>query len=489
METSIKKNFLYNAFYNILILILPLATTPYISRVMGADGVGIYSYASSIASYFGLFILLGLNNYGNRTIAGAREDKKKLSHTFWSIYAMQFFMSVLVIIAYLIYCFFIAKNQYMAFIQIIYLISVMLDINWFFFGLEQFKLTVTRNTIIKIINVILIFTFIKSKDDIYLYAIILVTGTLISQLILWNFLRKYISFSRVRLVDIFVHIKPNMVLFVPVIAISLYTTMSKILLGNMSSIEAVGYYESSNRLTIIPSMAITSLGTVMLPRMSNLIASGNNREAKKYIEKSLYVSVFLSSSIAFGISAVCKEFVPLFYGVGFEKCINIISILVLSSIFVSWANVIRTQYLIPKQKDNIYIVSVCLGALANICVNLLLIPKLEAFGAAIATLVAEGAVCIYQTYKVRRELKIKRYLRQVIPFIIGGISMYGVVINIPFINSNIVTIALKIMVGAISYLLICYVLLSIREKQFKKSISYKRRTGESYEREQEARRD
>ena len=132
MSSSIKKNFLYNAFYNVLTLILPLITTPYISRVMGAERIGIYSYAYSVAYYFGLFILLGLNNYGNRTIAGVREDKEQLSKAFWSIYAMQIMMTIIIIIVYIGYVLFFAENKLMAWIQIIYLISVAFDINWFF---------------------------------------------------------------------------------------------------------------------------------------------------------------------------------------------------------------------------------------------------------------------------------------------------------------------------------------------------------------------
>ena len=192
MGASIKKNFFYNASYQVLALILPLITT----RIMGAENVGIYSYAYSIASYFGLFILLGLNNYGNRTIAGVRENKEKLSKTFWSIYAMQLLFGIMIVAIYLLYCTFIAQNRLMALIQLFYLISVMLDINWFFFGLEQFKLTVTRNTIIKVLTVTSILCFVKSVNDLYIYAMIMVIGPLISQLYLWLFLRKYISFSK-----------------------------------------------------------------------------------------------------------------------------------------------------------------------------------------------------------------------------------------------------------------------------------------------------
>lgn len=452
MATSLKKNFLYNAFYNVLVLILPLVTAPYISRIMGAEKIGVYSYSYSVASYFGLFILMGLTNYGNRTIAGVKENKNELSRTFWSIYFMQIIMAIVVIIIYIFYVYFIASDKVMASIQLLYLISVALDINWFFFGMELFKLTVTRNTIIKLLNVTLIFLLVKSKNDIYIYGIIMTIGPLLSQLFLWIFLRRYIRITKITINDIILHIKPNLVLFIPVIAISLYTIMDRVMLGIMSTMKEVGYYENSNKLTQIPVMAITSLGTVMLPRMSNLVANGRNEETKKYIQKSLIISMFLSSSMAFGLSAISKEFVPFFYGRGFEKCINLIPVLLLSSIFISFANVIRTQYLIPYKKDNIYIVSFFLGAFVNMGINLLLIPNIQSVGAAIGTLCAEMTVCIYQVYMVKNEIRVLHYLKQGIPLMISGVLMYVIVINIPFITNYIVTIIIKVVVGTIIYL-------------------------------------
>lgn len=151
-------------------------------------------------------------------------------------------------------------------------------------------------------------------------------------------------------------IKPNLTLFVPVIAISLYTIMDRVMLGMMSSMTEVGYYENLNKLTQIPVMAISFLGTVMLPRISNMISNGKKEESIKYIQKSLIVSGLLSTSMAFGLFAVSNEFVPIFYGSGFNKCKEVISILVLSSIFISWVNVIRTQYWILNKKDKIYII-------------------------------------------------------------------------------------------------------------------------------------
>lgn len=453
---SVKKNFLYNALYNVLTLIIPLITTPYISRVMGAENIGIYSYAYSIAYYFGLFILLGLNNYGNRTIAGVREDKQKLSHTFCNIFTMQLFMGLIMITMYIVYIIFFATNRVMSLILMIYLISVMLDINWFYFGLEEFKLTVTRNTIIKILNTILLFVFVKSQDDIYIYAFLIVSGMIVSQLILWGMIHKYIVFVKPQINDVLSHIKPNLILFIPVIAISIYNTMDKIMLGMMSNMLEVGYYESSFKLTTIPVMATTSLGTVMLPRMSNLIANGNHKEAQKYIQKSLIASLFLSAPMALGLSAIVNEFVPMFYGNGYESCKEIIPVLILASIFIAWANVIRTQYLIPNKNDRIYIISVFLGAIVNVIINYLLIPKYQALGAAIGTLIAEMTVCLYQTIMVRKNIKVVKYFAQACPFVIFSIIMYLMVICVSA-YSPLVTLVLKVIIGGITYITLSFI--------------------------------
>ena len=166
---SIKRNFIYNLSYQFLTMIIPLIITPYISRIIGPEGVGVQSYTVSIVNYFILFIMLGINNYGNRSIAMVRENKEKLSKTFIGIYSVQLFMSLIVIIAYSIYIYYFCDNyRTLFFIQFIYILASMFDINWFFFGLEKFKLTVIRNMIIKILSVMCIFLFVKNSSDIYI---------------------------------------------------------------------------------------------------------------------------------------------------------------------------------------------------------------------------------------------------------------------------------------------------------------------------------
>ena len=198
-----KKNFIYNIIYQILIMILPLITVPYVSRKLGADGIGIYSYTYSIAYYFMIIAMLGLNNYGNRTIAKARDNKENVSKEFCSIYAMQLITSTLMIVSYYIYaCIFNVKYRQITILQSLYVISSMFDINWFYFGIEKFKLTITRNTLIKVLSLILIFSFVKTPNDVWKYTVILAGSTLGSNLILFSFLRKYVKFVKIDRKDI-----------------------------------------------------------------------------------------------------------------------------------------------------------------------------------------------------------------------------------------------------------------------------------------------
>lgn len=464
--SSIKRNFIYNAFYQVLVLIIPLITTPYISRILGADGIGIYSYSYSIAQYYALFILLGLNNYGNRTIARVRDNNDTLRTTFWSIYTMQFGLGLIVLIIYFFYAIFLAKNTNAALIMGLYVISSCFDINWFFFGMEKFKATTTRNTIVKIITTILIFCLVKEHQDVYKYCIIMVVGMLASQIVLWPYVTKTCGFYRPRWSEVKVHLKPNLILFLTVIAVSLFKIMDKIMLGLMTDTSQVGFYESSERVISIPTALVTALGTVMLPRMSNLRDKSN--DSKSLIYKSIIFAMLLSTSMSFGIMAVSKTFVPMFYGPGYDLCISLYLILLPSCLFFAFGNVIRTQYLLPNEFDSIYVKSAFLGAGVNIIINILLIPNLGAVGAAIGTLVAEMTVCTYQALKIRKNIDIKKYVLRSIPFVISGTVMFSVIYNLNLpIGSNIIKLFAEIACGVLVYFFCILIQLGVAYKFFK----------------------
>lgn len=450
---SVKKNLAYNIVYQILVVILPLITAPYISRSLGATAVGVYSYTNSVAYYFLLFAMLGISNHGNRCVAAVRDNKEKLNRTFTNIYTLQLINFLIAIFLYVLYCTYIVQdNKLIAFLQLLYVTSGLFDVSWLFFGLEQFKITVTRNILIKLFTVICMFIFVHHPDDLWKYTLIMSAGTLLSQLYLWKFVRKNIQFCKAKLKEILENFKPVLILFIPVLAYSIYRVMDKIMLGNMSTYEQVGFYNNAEKIVNIPMGIITALGTVMLPRMSNIIAKGEKEKSKQYIRLSMKLVTLISSAIAFGLMGVSNVLAPVFFGQEFIACSTIIELLSVTVFFISWANVIRTQYLVPKHYDKVYLISTIAGALVNLIINALLIPQYGANGAAIGTIFAEFSVMFIQMLLVRKQLPVYKYIFTYVPVLIIGLIMMIMANYIGLIlGTNIVSLIAQVVSGAVFF--------------------------------------
>lgn len=467
-----KLNLIYNMTYQLLIMIQPLIIAPYISRVLGSEQLGIYSYTFSIANYFVLFAMLGLNNFGNRSISRVRDDIERLSSTFTNIYMLQLITGTIAVIAYIFLIIF-SDNKLIFLLQLFYVLSATFDITWFFFGMEQFKLTVLRNSIIKILTLVCVIAFVKNTEDLWLYTLIMSLGSLLSQLSLWPFVKKHISFCKPAFKEVKDIIRPNLIMFIPVISISLYKQMDKIMLGNFSSMREVGVYENATKLNSVPLAFVVAFSTVMLPKMSNIVAQGDIKLVKEYIAKSTQGVMFFSCAAAFGLAAIAQDFAPLFFGEEFEKTGSLIVYLTPTIIIIAWANIIRTQYLIPYMKDKVYIYSIITGAALNIIFNIIAIPRFGAAGAALGTVIAELSVASYQIWAVRNELDIVPYMKGSLIYIISGFLMYLGVITFSFHASfnAWIMIVLEVIIGATIYLsLIAIYLTRIRKVNLKKLI-------------------
>lgn len=452
---GVKKNLTYNLFYQLLTIVTPLVTTPYVCRALKADAVGKYGVAYACAHYFVLFTLLGLNNYGNKKIAKCREDRTVLSRTFWEIYSMQILVSIIVILFYILFVIIFAKERILSWIMMLYVVSAGLDINWCFYGLERFKSIVIRNSVIKILSTVLILVFVNDPSDVKLYTGIMAGGFFLSQAVLWGMVGKLIDFKRVKFKDIVPHFKPNLVLFIPAVAVSVYKIMDKLMLGFLSNDAEVGFYESSEKLTSIPLILITAVGTVMLPRMSNLVDRVKGDRIKEIVSKSYVLSIFITCPMIAGMISITDKFVPLYYGVGFEKCAYLFYIILPSTLFVGMANVIRTHLLIPCGKDSIYVKSIISGAIVNFILNLLLIQYVQSIGAAIATLVTEVVVWAIQVYYVRTEIDFSGTIKSIFSIFILSCIMGTTVYFIPDVFGNgFVCLCAKICVGSVLYLIL-----------------------------------
>lgn len=406
---SENKNFLMNVAYQLLSYVFPLVTVSYVSQCLGVTNIGTYSYTYSTVYLFMLLGMLGINNYGNREIARVRDDKQACSFVFFSIYKLQLLTVGLASIGYVIYiqCI-VSEYEKLFWLQAIYLFSACLDVNWFYFGLEKFKLTITRNCIIKVASLILILFFVRTEADLAQYTVIMAGSTFLSQLYLILILHRYIVNVHTTLHDSLHHLRGCCILFIPVLAFGIYRVMDKTMLGAMATVTELGYYENAERLINIPISIINALGTVMLPRMSYLLKN-HSVESTKAIYASMKLALLLSCMMAAGIFLVSNDIVVVLFGYDFYKSGEIIRILSITILASAWANVIRTQYLIPSGKDTIYVISTIGGAVVNLLLNIVLIPQYGAYGACLGTIAAEYFVMIYQTVKVRKVLEIKRY--------------------------------------------------------------------------------
>ena len=404
-----KKNLGYQTAYTIINTCVPLITSPYLSRVLEAKQLGVFSYSFSVITYFMLFAALGIENHGTRTIAAAEGDDKKNNSLFWTIYAIELFASVMAIIAYIVFCFTFCNNNRLIFaIMGFELLASMLTINWLFFGLGEFKLSATRNIITKLATVVCIFIFVKSPSDLWKYTAIMVAGNVLSQFILWFYLPKAIKPVRIRKTEFIDNVKQVLILFIPILAMSVYQTMDKTMLGlitgESSGFSESGFYYNADKIVNIPIGVIGGIGTVLLPKITGLIAKKDTQNANRLFCNSLELSVLVASAMAFGIAAVAKEFTPIFFGPGYEPCILLIVVLAPVMLIKAVSISARNQYLIPYHYDSKYIQSVLLGVVVNLFSNILLIPRYGALGAVIGTLLAELAASAVQMAFICRKV-------------------------------------------------------------------------------------
>lgn len=453
-------NILYQISYELFAMLLPLLTAPFVSRMLGADALGVYSYSSTMATYFGLCGMLGVKNYGNREIS-IHHDAADRNVWFWSIYTVQLIASALMLALYGFYVFrFVHENRLIAAVQAILIVVNMIDISWFFFGMEQFRVTTACSMLVKVLTTVSVFLFIRAPQDLLAYCLILGGGNLINQLLLWFLARKLVGrpvFDGKRAAA---HVKPMLLFFIPVIAVSLYTMMDKLMLGSISTKAQLGFYEACGRIISCASSIICAFGTVMMPRMTKLFANGEVEKGQHYMELSIQTVMGIAFAISLGIVSVARIFAPVFWGEDFAPCAQILRILALSIPFSGFANVLRTQYLIPNGMNRAYVFSVVLGAISNLIVNSLLIPVCGANGASIGTVIAEGLVCVVQCFFARKRVSIRDYLRCTLPFGAAGCVMYLVVHVIDhFAAVSVFWLAVEILAGGFVYCALAFVYL------------------------------
>ena len=375
------------------------------------------------------------------------------------IYGLQLLMSFVSNALYFFFCIFLAKDRSIALLVGFYVASAILDVSWLFYGLEEFKITALRQIVIRIISVALIFLVVHRKSDLGIYVLIMSGGIFVSQLILWVMAGRRVRWVHKDLRSILHHFKPCLVLFVPIIATNVYREMDKIMIGSICNMTELGFYENAQKLITISLGVVASFSAVIMPKISNLRGQNNMKEVKRLFDLSMTFAMAVGMAIGFGIASVSNEFVPIFFGEEFIPSIVLSKYLSITVPFISWACIVRTLYLIPFERDSIYVGSIIMGAILNAMCNSIFIPKLGAAGAVLGTLTAEISVAVYQSFMCRDELRIGAYLKECLVFLGVGALMYCIVRKIAScVPSTIVGLIAEIAVGGIFYCAVvgCY---------------------------------
>lgn len=421
---SLTKNFIFQFAYQALIMILPLILSPYLTRTLQENALGVYSFVNSIAYYFYMIANLGIAKHGQRIISQNTNDEFKLRRTFWSLLTLHVLLSLATITAYVVFIFIFVRDNVDIFIyHILYLAFAMVDVTWLFYGLENFKNVVVRNIIVKLVEFALIFLLVKTPSDLGIYTIIVNGGLLAGALVLLPTAFKVVKPIRFTKREMLQHIKPMLVFSVAVIAVSLYTIFDKTLLGLLTDKANVAFYEYAYRIIRVPIVITSVVGTVMFPRACRMAAQGDIDGQKKYFEYSIFLVTAICLGSVFGVLAVSDLLAVEYYGESFRICGRVMIALSPMIYVVSVGEIIRTQFLIPNGMDKEYVRCLVYNAVINIVLSTALIPLLGIYGAVIGTATAEIFGLIYQACKCKRFVQFKDFFKPFIPFSIIGFLM------------------------------------------------------------------
>lgn len=470
MQRTISRNYFYNVVYQIVAIIAPLITAPYIARILLADGIGAFQYVSSIVNIFCIVIAFGTSSYAMREIAYVQDNIQARSQIFVEIVLLR---SLAVAIALFPYFLLVRRAESSVLFQImsIQIIAVAFETSWFFQGIEDFKSITVRNIIVRIASVILIFTCIKTKNDLPIYTLI-IAGTsfagCIAQLLC---ITKYVRIHDIGPINIKRHIYPSFALFIPTIAINIYTSLDKTVLGMLSTNYEVGYYSQVETIVKMCMLVITSLGTVLMPRIAHMLSTNSKEDVVKQIYKSCQFVLFIGFPMMVGMITISPIFIPMFFGQGYEKCIVLMRFMPLIVLIIGLASVTGASIMIPLKRQKQYTMSVVIGAFANLLLNCILIPHFGALGATVSTIAAEFAVLSLELYFIKDYVNVKKVLILGKNYAICSILMgFVLTVVINWFKPTIMHNLIFVLIGIVTYTILLFAMKDIFALDIKDTI-------------------
>lgn len=467
---KITKNYIYNFAYQILVLLAPLVTAPYLAKTLGAEQIGVFTYVHTVTNLVCTFSIMGSQTYGNREIAYIRDDSKKVSDKFSDIIGTRILLFIVATISYIIVSICLKEYRMYFAIYYIYLVARFLDCTWLYMGVEDMKWVAIKNALAKIFLIISIFVFIYTPEDLWKYIWIQGVSLLLANILSYTQIKRHILKFKISFKNVKKIIPQTFLLFLPTMATTIYVECDKIMIeiftGNSSQI---AFYDYSEKIILIPLSFITVLSSVMMPRLANEFSKGNLEQISVLLNKSVRVSMFLAFPLIFGFLSISDKMIPWYLGDEFLPVILGINIMLPIVLLNTFSSILGTQYLVATNQPNILIKSQTLASVLNIITNIILIPKFGFYGATIATVVSSfTCVCIQFIY-VKKQIKFDNLLSNSVKYLFYSVIMF-LVIRITTVNfeANVITTLIQILLGMIVFFAICII---FKDKQILELLS------------------
>lgn len=457
-------NIFFNGIYQVFAILLPIITVPYVSRILGSYYLGEFSYFNSICIFLSIFVFWGLNQFGTKLISeNSGYERTKIFFQLWSI---QITIGLVIFFLFLIISL-LSDQRKILILFLPYMASLLLDLSWFYIGISEIKKVILRNTFVKIVSIFLIFLLVKSERDFSTYILVNTSGNLLANLFFIFSLKEFIDINQRKFFSFpFEYFKTGLGLLVPQIAVQVYTSLDKVVIGTIAGSVQLSYYDQSQKIVRILLALVGSVSLILMPEMAR---QKNVKDTfMKIFNTSLDMTLVISMLLAIIVSINTKLFIPWFFGSEFSPMTFNMMLSSLLIIFISYGGVFANQYALSMGLYRIYSLPYIIGAIMNIILNLLLVSKWSSLGGTISLIATELIVCLLRVFLLRNEINIfDIFRRQFVIFISGVVTLCISIFNYVEIGNTFFTMCINSLMASIIFGgLIIFISKSYRNKFF-----------------------
>ena len=458
MRKNIGLNAILNVIRSCMSVIFPLVTYPYALRVLGSESIGKVQYGSSIVSYFSLIAMLGVATYGVREGAKLKDDQKRLAVFVNELFTINLLSTIFAYLLLALTILIIPKLQSYSLLICIQSLSILfttLGVDWINTIFENYILITIRSIAIHIVSAVLLFVFVKSPADYYIYAFLVVLGNIITCILNWFYIRKYVNLSLTRNPRIKVHMKPLLLIFANYIAISVYVNFDMTMLGWMKGDSEVGLYSASVKIYTIVKGILSAVYAVFVPRLASCYGIGDRLQYKNtYSDLWCYLSLLVIPA-SVGLICVAPELMMFIGGQEYISSVTSLQILSVALIFAIYGGLLTAVLNITLGREKMSLIATLISTGINAGLNLIAIPMYGQYGAAVTTGLSEAfvfAFCLKNTKEIGEYINVQKVRLCVIHAGIGSLMIIAVAIFVNVLLDNwVIKLIVTLSLGIIAY--------------------------------------